>query len=76
MIKSFLLKQTIVFSLLLSPNIIFACATCFGDPNSSAGKGMDMAIITLLGVISPILFAIAVGIVSIGLKSKKLIRKL
>jgi len=37
---------------------------------------MDMAIITLLGVISPILFAIAVGIVSIGLKSKKLIRKL
>jgi hypothetical protein len=72
MIKSFLLKQTIVFSLLLSPNIIFACATCFGDPNSSAGKGMDMAIITLLGVISPILFAIAVGIVSIGLKSKKI----
>ena len=72
MIKSFLLKQTIVFSLLLSPNIIFACATCFGDPNSSTGKGMDMAIITLLGVISPILFAIAVGIVSIGLKSKKI----
>lgn len=72
MIKSFLLKQTIVFSLFLSPNIIFACATCFGDPNSSAGKGMDMAIITLLGVISPILFAIAVGIVSIGLKSKKI----
>ncbi len=72
MIKSFLLKQTIVFSLFLLPNIIFACATCFGDPNSSAGKGMDMAIITLLGVISPILFAIAVGIVSIGLKSKKI----
>ena len=72
MIKSFLLKQTIVFSLFLLPNIISACATCFGDPNSSAGKGMDMAIITLLGVISPILFAIAVGIVSIGLKSKKI----
>jgi hypothetical protein len=32
---------------------------------------MDMAIITLLGIIGPILLAIAAGIVSIGLKSKK-----
>lgn len=75
MIKSILLKQTIIYGLLLSPNVILACATCFGDPNSSAGKGMDMAIITLLGVISPILFAIAVGIVSIGLRSKKINQK-
>ncbi len=48
-----------------------ACATCYGDPNSDAGKGMDMAIITLLGIIGPILLAILAGIVSIGLKSKK-----
>ena len=48
-----------------------ACATCYGDPNSSAGKGMDMAIITLLGIIGPILLAIVIGIISIGLKSKK-----
>jgi len=33
---------------------------------------MDMAIFTLLGVIGPLLFAILVGIVSIGLKSKKI----
>jgi len=31
-----------------------------------------MAIITLLGVIGPVLIAIAAGIVSIGLKSKKM----
>ena len=49
----------------------YACSTCYGDPNSNAGKGMDMAIITLLGVITPLLIAIAIGIVSIGLKSKK-----
>ena len=51
---------------------VFACAACYGDPSSSAGKGMDMAIITLLGIIGPILIAIFIGIVSIGLKSKKL----
>tara|TARA_B100000131_G_C18121861_1_gene613201 strand:+ start:157 stop:336 length:180 start_codon:yes stop_codon:yes gene_type:complete len=53
-------------------DIANACATCYGDPNSNAGKGMDMAIITLLGVIAPLLFAILVGIISIGMKSKKM----
>ena len=52
----------------------YACSTCYGDPNSNAGKGMDMAIITLLGVITPLLIAIAAGIISIGLKSKKINR--
>ena len=51
--------------------ISYACSTCYGDPNSNAGKGMDMAIITLLGVITPLLIAIAVGIISIGLKSRR-----
>lgn len=72
MIKLSLLKRTILLSSLLSPGMILACATCFGDPNSNAGKGMDMAILTLLGIIGPILFAIAAGIISIGLKSKKI----
>ena len=48
-----------------------ACSTCYGDPNSNAAKGMDMAIITLLGIIGPLLIAIVIGIVSIGMKSKK-----
>lgn len=51
--------------------ISYACSTCYGDPNSNAGKGMDMAIITLLGVITPLLIAIAAGIISIGLKSRR-----
>ena len=67
--KLFIIITTILVSI---PANLNACATCYGDPNSSAGKGMDMAIITLLGVIGPVLIAIAVGIISIGLKSKKL----
>lgn len=61
-----------IVSTFFSLNKISACATCYGDPNSNAGKGMDMAIITLLGIIGPVLIAIAIGIISIGLKSKKL----
>ena len=68
--KNFQCIYIIVF--LFSIDFIIACSTCYGDPNSDAGKGMDMAIFTLLGVIGPLLFAILVGIVSIGLKSKKM----
>ena len=66
-----ILKVLIPF-LLMNLNYILACSTCYGDPNSDAGKGMDMAIITLLGVITPLLIAIAIGIISIGLKSRRM----
>lgn len=64
----------LIFTILILAGFeqLSACAACYGDPSSSAGKGMDMAIITLLGVIGPLLIAIAIGIISIGLKSKKL----
>ena len=64
--------KTSVILLAIFHELTYACSTCYGDPNSNAGKGMDMAIITLLGVITPILIAIAAGIISIGLKSKKM----
>jgi hypothetical protein len=70
------LKLFIITILLIVLNDLSACATCYGDPDSSAGKGMDMAIITLLGVIGPVLIAIVVGIISIGLKSKKINKNL
>lgn len=65
----YLFSSILAISLL---EITYACSTCYGDPNSDAGKGMDMAIITLLSIIAPLLFAIAAGIVSIGLKSRKI----
>ena len=68
--KNFQCIYIIVF--LFSIDFIIGCSTCYGDPNSDAGKGMDMAIFTLLGVIGPLLFSILVGIISIGLKSKKM----
>ena len=66
------LKYIFISTLYSSAELLIACSTCFGDPNSDAGKGMDMAIITLLGIIGPLLFTIVIGIISIGLKSKRL----
>ncbi len=65
-------QSLFAFGLIFVSDYLSACSTCYGDPNSNAGKGMDMAIFTLLGVIGPLLFAIVVGIVSIGLKSKRM----
>ena len=65
-------KYIYIFVLIFLMDLTMACSTCYGDPNSDAAKGMDMAIFTLLGVIGPLLFAILIGIVSIGLKSKKM----
>jgi len=66
------IPKIIILLFLFLFDLSYACSTCYGDPNSNAGKGMDMAIITLLGVIAPLLIAIAAGIISIGLKSKRI----
>ena len=66
------IESIFAFVFMFLADYAYACSTCCGDPNSNAGKGMDMAIFTLLGVIGPLLFAILIGIVSIGLKSKRI----
>ena len=65
------INQLLALILFFTVDFTMACSTCYGDPNSNAAKGMDMAIITLLGIIGPLLIAIVIGIVSIGMKSKK-----
>ena len=47
--KKLLLGSFIYFTFFL-PDIAFACATCFGDPNPAATQGMNKAIITMLGI--------------------------
>ena len=65
------INQLLALILFFIVDFTIACSTCYGDPNSNAARGMDMAIITLLGIIGPLLIAIMIGIVSIGMKSKK-----
>jgi len=53
-------------------DILYACAVCFGDVNSSAVNGMNKAIILLLGTTGVVLSGIVATIFSIGKKSQKL----
>lgn len=41
------------------PAASFACASCFGDPNSAASKAMNLSILTLLGITLGVLGGVA-----------------
>ena len=54
----------------MAPDIISACATCYGAPDAQATMGMNWAIITLLGVTGVVLGGVIKAIISIGNKTK------
>lgn len=45
--------------LLVLPQSGFACPVCYGDPQSSMTDGMNMAIVSLLGVTGGVLTGVA-----------------
>jgi len=61
---------SVLILLIMSYDIIYACSTCYGDPDSPASEGINYAIITLLGVTGGVLGMIVRAIYSIGSKSR------
>ena len=53
------MKKVIIITLLtlivIMPEMAYACATCFGNPNAAATQGMNKAIITMLGLTGGVL---------------------
>ena len=64
---AFLLIASLV---LLIPDSVSACATCYGTSDAPATAGMNWAIITLLGVTGGVLCGVIKAIISIGNKTK------
>ena len=56
-----------ILSITLFPEIIFACSTCYGDPNAAATKGMNKAILAMLGITGGVLGGIGSSIVVLQL---------
>lgn len=52
-------------------NLIFACATCFGDKNAETAKALNYAILSLLGLTGSMLASIVGLFVYIFKKKKK-----
>jgi|TARA_B100001750_G_C15519690_1_gene610450 hypothetical protein len=60
----------LLFTLIFSPRILSACATCFGAVDAPATQGLNMAILVLLAFIGVILSLIVLTIFSFYKKSK------
>ena len=66
-----ILLISFIFTILLFPETVFACATCYGNPNAAATQGMNKAIITMLGITGGVLSGIGSSIFILSRRSKK-----
>ena len=62
--------KIIIFTTVFLFSSIYACGTCYGDPNSAAVNGMNWAIISLLVTTGGVMSGIGFSIFSIAKKSK------
>jgi len=72
-------KPIILFAILyvlFSLDIVYACATCFGDPNSKATQGMNLAIITMLTITGGVLSSFISFIYILNKRAKDYAKKL
>ena len=63
--------KIIFITIVLFSSSLYACGTCYGDPDSAAVEGMNWAIISLLITTGGVMSGISFSIFSIAKKSKK-----
>jgi len=57
---------------LLLPELVEACPSCFGNPNDAAVQGMNMAIISLLGITGTVLLGFAIFFLHLRRRARSL----
>ena len=57
--------------LAVAPSSLLACATCYGDPQSSMTKGLNLGILTLLGVTVLVLGGVGAFIFSLARRARR-----
>ena len=62
--------RTTTVSVIFLAGSLYACSTCFGDPNAAATQGMNWAIISLLVTTGGVLSGIVLVIRKLANRSK------
>jgi hypothetical protein len=65
-----MIKKISVLSVVFIFEVAWACATCYGAPDSPATHGMNGAIWTLLIITGGVLSSIVAGIISLRNRAK------
>lgn len=63
------IRGLIAIAILCAPQALFACATCYGQSDAPLAQGMNLGIVTLLGIITSVLAGIVVFFVHVGRRS-------
>jgi len=63
--------KTIITIIIYLAGSLYACSTCFGNPDSAATQGMNWAIISLLVTTGGVLSGIILSIRQLAKRSKK-----
>ena len=70
-----LIVGLVVGAFLALPQVATACPSCYGAPDSPMTAGMNMAILSLLGITGVVLFAIAAFMVYLWRRAAMLNRR-
>ena len=72
------MKKVIIITFLtlmvIMPEMAYACATCFGNPNAAATQGMNKAIITMLGITGGVLGGFGSSIFILRRRAQNMLR--
>ena len=71
-----LILITAIFVFFFMPENLMACATCFGDPDALATKGINKAITVMLGVTGGVLGGFGSLIYILRQRAKKYAQKM
>jgi hypothetical protein len=61
----------VVATALTMPQSLWACAVCFGDPNSAQTKGVNSAVLGMIGVTTVVLSGFIALIIAINLRARR-----
>jgi hypothetical protein len=75
-LKVFLGITLVVLVTALLPSVVLSCASCYGNPDSSATEGMNMAILSLLGVTGGVLAAFGAFFLHLMRRARRLQERL
>jgi|TARA_B110000263_G_C15233903_1_gene476007 hypothetical protein len=60
-----------ILSIAVFPEVTYACATCFGNPNAAATQGMNKAILSMLGITGGVLGGVGSSIFILHRRAKE-----
>jgi hypothetical protein len=61
----------VVAAALTLPQSLWACSVCFGDPNAAQTKGVNSAVLGMIGVTAVVLGGFVALIIAINLRARR-----